>query len=148
MCFRRRKKGPRTYAEWDAALSAALSFEHAEYLSRGTLGEKELYASLFNRISDYVTGRFNESVTTLDREVAGTEAVFLMREFEAKLGLMAFYRKLDFVKDRDSGALAASLGEAVESVAAGLKTRYGAEDPDIKYEVGALLRAFRENHSR
>ena len=124
-----------------------LSYENAEYLSLGKLKEKGLYASLFNRISDYVIGIFNESVRALDRPIEASEMIFELRRLTAKLGLLTFYRKPEFIRAADSAALTASLKEATEKCIDGLYARYGNENADLSYETARLRRVL-ENGDR
>ncbi len=141
--MRRKKKGPVRYEEWDAALSRPLDYETVAYLSCGTLKQKELYAALFNRISDFVTGDFNKSRVCLDMETDMTESVYVLRKFTSRIRLLTFYRKLDFIKDADKMALTSSLEAATKATVAALKARYGGNDPDMGYEIYALEGAFR-----
>ena len=141
--MRRRSKGPKRYEEWDAALSRPLDYENAEYLSCGTLGQKELYAPLFNRISDFVTGDFNRNRVMPSGEAGGTESVYALKKFTARLKLLMFYKKLDFLKEADKNALTGSLETATKAALESLKARFGGDDPDMGYEIYALERAFK-----
>ncbi|MCI9032259.1 MAG: hypothetical protein HFK09_07085 [Clostridia bacterium] len=141
--MRRKRKGPARYEEWNAVLSRRLDYESAEILSCGSLKEKELYAPLFNRISDFVTDDFNKSRLSLDVEMSGTERVYALRKFSSRLKLLMFFKKLGFLRKEDKAALTDSLERATKAAAAALKERYGGDDPDLGHEICALESAFK-----
>lgn len=136
--MRKKPGGPRNYREWTEALSRPLTALNAQYLRNGELKEKELRASLFNRISDYVVEEFNRSAAAV-REAEPEELVFRLEGLCTKLRLCLFFRELGFLAPAHREALVASLSRAAEEfVSVGEET----QNADVSFalrELGQII---------
>ena len=133
----KRKRAPSRYSEWTEALSFRLTAEHALFLSRGVLKEKDLSAALFTRISDYTVNSFNSAAAAL-AAAEGADVEFALHTFNALFARLFFFRGLPFIAQRDERALVRSLTTAASEIA----ERYSAEgwETDVLFEAGRLKR--------
>ena len=135
----RRKSGPIGYDQWTEALSRPLTFDNAEYLKRGKCN-KNIYPSVFNKLSDYITSAFNDAALALNGAGdSGTDLVFALKRLNAVYRISLFFRDIKWIAPADGKALADSLKTAAMSIVAKLKPQADA-NPDIMFECAALER--------
>ncbi len=133
------RKGPVHYIDWTEALSHPLDAENYTYLKCGKLKEKELTASLFNRISDYVVEEFNRGAEAVKRAERG-ELIYVLVAFTAKLARLFFYQGLSFFEEKHKDALTCSVKDALNELIRALSARDSEPDADLLYEICILKR--------
>ena len=131
-----RKKGPSRYEQWAEAFDRPLSADNAEYMLRGKCG-KNIYPTLFNRLSDYITGAFNEAVDALSRSNENNDLVFALKRLNAVYRISLFFTDIKWIKPQDKEALALSLKNAANNTVLKLKPQ-AESNPDILFECMAL----------
>ena len=135
----RRKSGPKRYEQWAEALSLPLSAQNAEYMLRGKCS-KDIYPTLFNKLSDYITDAFNEASRALNNfNSNNTDLVFALKRLNAVYRLSLFFRDIEWIDDKDKTALNDSLKTAALATVQKLKPQADI-DPNILFECTVLAR--------
>ena len=139
MCFRRKKRGPIRYEQWTEAFTRPLSPDVVAYIKRGKCNNN-IYPTLFNKFSDYITGSFNSALDNLNRN-NGTSAdlVFALKRLTAVYRISLFFRDLKWIKHDDKAALNDSLKNAAMATVAKLKPQ-AESNPDVLFESMMLAR--------
>ena len=135
----RRLKYPQTAADWHAALSAAPTYEHTEYLKHGSLKKGEPHSRVCNLITEYVIKHFNATLATFKGEEQDvTQTVFQLVSLRGELERLNFYRSLKFMKPKDKYNIEQAVSKAVNELTANFNKSDGCENADIAFELNAL----------
>ena len=135
--MRKKKAGPISYDEWDAALKLPFTFENARWLGGGKLKQKNMSRTLTKRISDYVTDNFNMGMGVV-KECEYADIKYALRKFGSEFKRLYFFENLDFFDCAEP--LRKELKRAIYELTDLLEGKFGTTDADIVYELNDLRR--------